>query len=300
MGIPEEQLQRWSNQGATITPKMVRERIERALRGNLSIIRNKNNLQIFLQGSYRNNTNIFGNSDVDIVVQSNDTYFYDITYLTEYEDTAFQQAFIPASYTWSQFKNEVLKTLENEFGSSNITVGNKSIKLLINGFEADVVPSFQFRSYKKFGNYEPTTQYEEGIILFTTQDEKRVINYPKLHIKNGSMKNESAIQNFKPFVRVFKNLRNKLISNGKITKEMAPSYFIENLLYNVPSYCFHSNTYEQRAYNVLSWLDKNRFEMGGFTCQNEKVLLIGESQEQWRSINALNTIDEAIILWNEW
>ena len=51
-----------------------KRKIEKVLTANESKIKRKNQLDIYLQGSYRNNTNIFGSSDVDIVVQSNATF----------------------------------------------------------------------------------------------------------------------------------------------------------------------------------------------------------------------------------
>ena len=61
------------SKGATQAPKNLRK-IEKVLTANESKIKRKNQLDIYLQGSYRNNTNIFGSSDVDIVVQSNATF----------------------------------------------------------------------------------------------------------------------------------------------------------------------------------------------------------------------------------
>ena len=68
-----KKLDYWSQKGATQAPKNLRK-IEKVLTANESKIKRKNQLDIYLQGSYRNNTNIFGSSDVDIVVQSNATF----------------------------------------------------------------------------------------------------------------------------------------------------------------------------------------------------------------------------------
>lgn len=74
MTIPISQLEIWSKQGAIDTPKKLKEKIEKSLKSDSSKIQNKSQLNIFLQGSYRNSTNIYGNSDVDIVVQHNSTF----------------------------------------------------------------------------------------------------------------------------------------------------------------------------------------------------------------------------------
>jgi hypothetical protein len=39
---------------------------------------------------------------------------------------------------------------------------------------------------------------------------------------------------FKPTLRVYKNLRNKMIERGQIEEGWATSYYLEGLLYNVP------------------------------------------------------------------
>ena len=61
------------SKGATQAPKNLREKKRKYLLLMNRKLR-KNQLDIYLQGSYRNNTNIFGSSDVDIVVQSNATF----------------------------------------------------------------------------------------------------------------------------------------------------------------------------------------------------------------------------------
>lgn len=65
MTIPTETVDSWSKQGATKTPKILREQIEKVLTDDRSKIKRKNQLDIYLQGSYRNSTNILGSSDVE-------------------------------------------------------------------------------------------------------------------------------------------------------------------------------------------------------------------------------------------
>src|SRR5699024_9314510 len=138
MGIPKSTLETWSNQGATATPKALREKIEKKLTDDKSTITRKNQLDIYLQDSYRNNTNIYGNSDVDIVVQCDATFFSDVSDLDTYETELYKSAFADASYTWNDFKDEVIETLENAFTKKNVEVGNKSIKIDDGSYEADV------------------------------------------------------------------------------------------------------------------------------------------------------------------
>ncbi|RIM15550.1 nucleotidyltransferase, partial [Staphylococcus chromogenes] len=147
MTIPTKNLDHWSQKGATQAPKNLREKIEKVLTADESKIKRKNQLDIYLQGSYRNNTNIFGSSDVDIVVQSNATFFSNISKLDAYERKIYNQKFDEATYTWKYFKNDVIETLQYAFGISNVEIGNKSIKISTEDYEADVIPCFEYRNY---------------------------------------------------------------------------------------------------------------------------------------------------------
>jgi len=300
MTIPKSTLETWSNQGATVTPKNLREKIETKLLAQDSKIQNKHRLDIFLQGSYRNSTNIYGNSDVDVVVQHDSTFFSDISELDTVEKSLYNSAFSDASYTWDDFKSEVVDTLENVFGKTNVEIGNKSIKIDDGSYEADVVPCFQYRKYTSFGSYESERNYVEGIKFFTTNERRSIVNYPKVHYSNGATKNQSVNSYYKPTIRVFKNMKRKMIEKGLITKELAPSYFVENLLYNVPNETFNNSNIDTRVYNILKWLSDNRYSISNFVCQNEQVYLFGHTEEQWNETDAQSFIAEVINLWNEW
>ncbi|MGN7484987.1 nucleotidyltransferase domain-containing protein [Priestia megaterium] len=300
MSISKGTLEAWSSQGATATPKALREKIEKKLTGENSKIQRKNQLDIYLQGSYRNNTNIYGNSDVDIVVQSDATFFSDVTELDTYEVSLYKSAFSDATYTWSDFKNEIIETLEDAFGKESVEVGNKSIKIDDGSYEADVVPCFEYRKYISFGELESQREYIPGIKFFTTKENRSVVNYPKEHYSKGAKKNQSVENRFKPTIRIFKNMKRKLIEKDMITKEEVPSYFLENLLYNVPDELFDNSEIANRVYDILKWLGDNRYSLSEFICQNEQIYLFGSSQEQWNEVDAQKFINQIIILWNEW
>jgi hypothetical protein len=300
MGIPKSTLETWSNQGATVTPKALREKIQKKLTGEKSTIQRKYQLEIYLQGSYRNNTNIYGNSDVDIVVQNDATFFSDVSDLDTYETSLYERAFSNATYTWSDFKSEVIETLEDAFGKDKVEVGNKSIKIDDGSYEADVVPCFEYRKYTSFGEDESDREYIPGIKFYTTNENTPVVNYPKEHYSKGASKNQNVNSRYKPTIRIFKNIKKRLIEKGMLEKEEAPSYFLENLLYNVPDDLFDNGEVDKRVENVLTWLEENKYALSSFTCQNEQVYLFGHSQDQWNQVDARKFINESINLWNEW
>ena len=101
MSIPESQLETWSHQGAITTAKATHESIGKALDSSEKLSQVKP--EVYLQGSYRNSTNIRGDSDVDIVVQLNSTFQYDITVLLESERKLFEQSYSSATYSLQNF-----------------------------------------------------------------------------------------------------------------------------------------------------------------------------------------------------
>ncbi|GAF21002.1 hypothetical protein JCM19047_669 [Bacillus sp. JCM 19047] len=300
MPIPTSTLETWSNQGAIQTPKSLRENIEKKLTGFKSKITKKNQLEIYLQGSYRNNTNIYGNSDVDIVVQHDATFFSDISNLDTHEVAIYKSVFNDATYTWQDFKTEVIETLEDAFGSNNVEVGNKSIKIDNGSYEADVIPCFEYRKYTSFGQNEEDRDYIPGIKFYTTNQNREVVNYPKEHYSKGAYKNQRVNKRYKPTIRIFKNLKKKLVEKDLLDKEQVPSYFIENLLYNVPDECFDNSNLSTRVYSVIKWLQDNNESFSQFSCQNEQINLFGPSQEQWNEEDAHSFLTQTIKLWNEW
>src|SRR5438876_10127448 len=68
--------------------------------------------------------------------------------------------------------------------------------------------------------------YTEGIQFYTSSYEE-IINYLKPHAANLTKKHQATNRWFKPVVRVFKNLRRRLVSDGELAPGDAPSYYVE-------------------------------------------------------------------------
>ncbi len=179
MAIPESQLSTWSHHGAQDSSKRTHEAIRRALdayRWPSGMTRD-----FYLQGSYRNDTNIRGDSDVDVVLEMTSTFKYDTSSLSQYEQGLVSASFQAARYDWNDFRREALKALEGEFGSWMVGQGNKSIKLKSDPprLAADVVVCMQHRQYISYSSYM------EGITFWALGDRRWIVNYPKEHYKNG-------------------------------------------------------------------------------------------------------------------
>lgn len=297
--IPESQLETWSHQGAVAASIVTHESIRSALDASTSPIRS-NRKDVYLQGSYKNDTNIRADSDVDLVVQCNELFFYDLSSLQTNEKDLFEQTLSNATYTWQSFKPDVLTALRNYYGSSAVSEGNKSLKVAAgsNRLAADVLVGFQNRKYTRFLGIQ-NNQYIEGIQFYATGDGRWIVNYPKLHCANGADKNSQTRTNglFKPTVRVFKKARTHLIDNGVISSDLAPSYFLECLIYNVPNDKF-ANDFQSTFTNIVNWLASADFS--NFVCQNGQLLLFGNTPEQWSIINAKAIVARLADLCNNW
>src|SRR5690606_22311492 len=106
---------------------------------------------IFLQGSYGNDTNIYSDSDVDVVIRLDDTFYKDISELEPDDRAAYERHFSNASYSYNDFKADVAAQLVKNFGAS-VEPGKKAIFIRGNGSrrDADVLAAAQWRLYTRF------------------------------------------------------------------------------------------------------------------------------------------------------
>lgn len=236
--ISEDNLINWSKPASDAEEKRCLHTIE-CIKASI----NKHNFGVMgtpivkLRGSFENNTNVKRSSDVDMYVLFED-FCYSCT-------SNFEK--LPSSnhlgVSFNSFKNELYNALKNDYGYTNVTLGNKSIKIdsLV---KADVVPVVKL--------FSPT--YPEGV-SFLSQSGEFIINYPEQDNKNGKNKNIETNYAYKKFVRIFKVLANNLYEKKIINK--IPSFVIESLLFNVPNYYFCGENNTKIAKNIIAWLRYN-------------------------------------------
>ncbi|MFZ1495685.1 MAG: nucleotidyltransferase [Saprospiraceae bacterium] len=304
MAIPERQLETWSNQGAVQTSanthKSVTSCIEK-VNWNSDV-----NYETYLQGSYPNYTNIYGNSDVDLVVEFRSIFSKNLNKLTETQRNEFDTKYADAKYSLSSFKEAVIKQLKLCYGDNNVVVGNKAILVKGDGnrLDCDVIVCNPYRNYISFS--ANSENYIEGIIFRTEHEtpNRNIINYPKVHLKNGSIKNqqENTKGNFKPTVRILKNMKAAMIGKGYIAKTLAPSYFLECLIYNSDNSNFCYNTYSQIATSIINQFsnDIKNGKMANYLVQNEQDNLFGTKDQQWNMADATLFVNQLIKFWNEY
>jgi hypothetical protein len=163
---------------------------------------------------------------------------------------------------------------------------------------ADVVVCL---TYRKFSRFVSSFDYlaEDGIAFWTQREHRLVVNWPKQHFRNGAAKNGSGTTGgrYKPNVRVFKNAENHLVRREVLNANVAPSYFLECLLYNVPDGRFRPRFNESYA-AIVNWLSEADLEV--FVCGNGRVPLFGQTPEQWSVLQAQETLRALAHLWNNW
>jgi len=209
----------------------------------------KRNIIVSPQGSYRNNTNVRQDSDVDICVLCKEIFFYDLP--ADESVTKASAAINDAHYEYSTFKNEVEIALVRKFGRNMVIRGNKAFDIHENTYrvDSDAVACFLYREYYRDINGQ--IRYRQGTEL-QPDDGGRIINWPDQHYENGVAKNNSTSRRFKFMTRVIKRLRNEMGEKNILEAKPVPSYLIECLLWNTPNNCFGNSEYTADVRNILA------------------------------------------------
>lgn len=295
MYITEEKLLQWAIQESTDLSSNAYHLVKDALFKLPFVIDHHNDFEAYLQGSYANATNIKRDSDVDIVLQYKGIFRYDDSALSDNTKRERNSYYTKADLTFDQYKNTIyrqLLTAMTHFSRvKSITPKSKSIKIVLQNpsIQVDVVPCFLYKKYHSFSlqNPDSTTHYIAGIAFNNTETGDPIVNFPKQHIENGQTKNKVTGGNFKMTVRYIKKIKSLLVDKNIIDDKMASSYFIENLLYNVPSRCFESSCLKTFD-NTLTFLANASLQC--FQCQHEQWSLFGTRSTQWNEEDAKSFI----------
>lgn len=299
MSIPDSQLETWSNPGADDSATKTYNRVKNVMEDDNSIPNQKDkNFEVYLQGSYRNSTNIYADSDVDLVVQLNSTFRRNLSRLNSTQKSKYKDSFSSASYGLSGFDQDVVDTLRDNYGRSSVSVEDRALVLDSDSLPlpADIVVCQQYRRYNRFQRFSDQ-DYDEGIRFKDQSTGEKIISYPKIHYENGADKNQSVHSRYRETIRIIKNARSYLVEKGEIEEGLAPSYCIECLLYNIPS-SKYTYDLQERYRNVADWLVETK--IADFECQNEIQDLFGSKSTQWSTSDANKFIRKLVDLWNNW
>jgi len=251
---------------------------ERAIRKAIAACPKLSNtpIDVFVQGSYANCTNVRQDSDVDIcVLYKGDAFFPDYQLAPELNSAAL--GFGTGDYSYAEFKNDVEAALVSYFGRPAVRRGKKAFDIRENTYrvDADVVPCFEHRLYvgNRFSHY-----YHSGTRLFPDNG-GHIDNYPKQNHDNGVAKGGK----FKAVTRILKNLRFELVDEGHAIAEKIPSYLIECLVYLAPDAAFANVMYRHNVRYVLAYL-WNETRIAG-TC------------DKWTEVNGIKYLFHATQPW---
>lgn len=231
--------------------KTEEEKCERAVTAIQKAIENdptlsKRKTAVFAQGSYQNRTNIRAESDVDVCVRCDDVFFPAYPEGTTRETFGNQEA----DYKFVQFKSDVENALVRHFGRAAVTRGNKAFDIHENTYrvDADVVPAFEHRRYTLRAD---GTHFINYGIEFRPDNGNSIINWPDQNYENGVAKRERTKLRYKKIVRILKNLRCEMQSDGVAQAENVASFLIECLVWNAPDNLFGNPTLATDVESVL-------------------------------------------------
>ncbi len=212
-------------------------------------------IKIYLQGSFANDTDIKEDSDIDIVLELQGIFRYDDSSLDIDSKKRRNEYYSRPSYDFSEFKNDVYKAIQTYYNNDNayFRTGKKSIKIKHNKAEADIIPCFQCKKFLDFTGSEDTSKIIKGI-SFDTEDGETITSYPQLHLQSCKKKEEETYKAYKSTVRIFKNIKSILIDKKVINDKLACSYYIENLIYNLPNNLLLNYNFTSTVENIYYYL----------------------------------------------
>lgn len=208
-------------------------------------------IEVFAQGSYANRTNVPRESDVDVCVMLKDTFGLEwqttdgrpITDKALIASMRSQLGITDATFTYSDFKQNVEDALVAKFGRSAVERGDKAFDVheTRTRVDSDVLAAFAHRRYSR----DPVTgriSLAEGT-RFYPDSGSQVENFPKQQYANGVAMNDATGRRFKAMVKALKNFRNEMDDKGIAAAGPIPSFLVECLVYNVPNAKFNNDTY---------------------------------------------------------
>ncbi|MGH3191701.1 MAG: nucleotidyltransferase domain-containing protein [Streptosporangiaceae bacterium] len=234
----------------------------------------KVDLVVISKGSYPNGTNVRVDSDVDIAVVQQRFFFSERD--GERSELQAQLGYRSSfRYEGADFRHEVEQALRARFGQDCDCTGKTAITVRESSarVSADVVPSFHFRRCSGTGFFQ---QCDRGL---TTRraDGRWIANYPTQQLSNGRMKNLMTFGQYKKLVRILKRIENELAEDGVMGK--LASYFIECLVYNVPSSEFVAFRLDPLTHNLHAVLAHIR-----------RATAVGGGAAEWTEVNGIKPL----------
>jgi hypothetical protein len=168
-------------------------------------------ISVFVQGSYRARTNIRQESDVDVCIRYNGSFF------PEYPEGTTKETFgnVDGTLPYADFKNMVENALKSRFGEAGVTREKKAFDVHANTYriDADVIPTFEHRRYTGRKDTMGDWEYYSGV-AFIPDGGNLIKNWPEQNYSNGVSRNNETGRSYKRAIRVLKHLQNKMNDEG--------------------------------------------------------------------------------------
>lgn len=199
---------------------------------------------VYPTGSYRNNTNVRLDSDIDVAVVLRDAVYN--VFPSDGSLTREMLGLSDAQYGLDHFREDVRKALVQKFGSSGMTSGDKTFNVHESNrrLDADVTPFLLHRRYTGRRNPDGSWHYLEGAETRSRKNPaRRIINWHQQHYDEGVKRNDETKRRFKRITRILKRLRNDMrdadVPAISAAAQSVPSFLIECLVFNAPDDCFN-------------------------------------------------------------
>ncbi len=180
MPIPESILSKWSHHQAGTAFKQAHVPIREALDAYKGLSQFK--YGVFLQGSYKNDTNLGGDSEVDVVIRLASKLKPRVVALSG-EQLQEDGSHRFALERWQSFRDHAMKAMRARFGKA-VKSGRKSIKAPKGKIPADA-------------DLVVTLGHREGIGFYLPDEGRWVVSFPEQHHQRGLKKEKATDKQFK-------------------------------------------------------------------------------------------------------
>jgi len=314
MGISRQQLENWAK-------ALPAQKAEQALISIKSALQSYEWPQAIeyqgrLYGSYANGTNITEDGAADVMVLLKTVFVSNI-----WDQQRLIRDYCQTWYRYQDFQIDVKVAMEDFFGSATVTQSGEFFKLSAPALalKVNVLPCIMYLHFK--GSDAGEDRFEGDAFLTSTDQGTQKSDdwipsdlppmgvgktiaqgdtslrwakiFPRLHESNAGKKDEQTDLNYKPTVRIFKNIMEALAKDD--AEVNITPYFLQCLLYNVPNELF-TGEYENIIWNALDWL--NSAVMDEFVCQNGCEYLFKGKDPKWQIEKATDFIEKIVDFWN--
>jgi hypothetical protein len=211
---------------------------------------------VYAKGSYKNNTNVRRDSDVDVAVEYQGILFLTAAPGQEEGAAMWTRGLVPyqgplldrlGRFDAPCFKAAVGEALGSAFGPGVVSRSNKVFTVAASerSLAADVVPCCSCDYH-----LAPDRWVGGAIQLLPDRPTRgSLVNFPRQHHLAGVAHNVATARQFKRLTRILRNLENLMVEDGA-SPEVA-SYLIECLVFNCPAECFGYVTRADQTRAVL-------------------------------------------------